>query len=258
MKKYILVLLILIASVSQGLCEPCPFEKGQGLLKYLKIRKDKLALAESEKILAVKPDDATALWVKAEVLRRAYKFRESEEILNRVLSKNPAHAPSLISLSYIRYHDNKFSQALKILKQVLRQPGLGKEDKALAYVFIGSINAKRASSGGFLSKVSYGTRVKGFFEKARDIAPDLPEAHLGLGTFYLLAPRIAGGNLDKAVKELEYTVTLAPDFATANVRLAQAYKKKGDFEKYNFYLKRARELDPENEILKQIEKLNDI
>jgi hypothetical protein len=41
---------------------------------------------------------------------------------------------------------------------------------------------------------------------------------------------------------------MAPDFATANARLAQSYKKKGNKEKYNYYLQRAKELDPENEV----------
>jgi Tfp pilus assembly protein PilF len=68
-----------------------------------------------------------------------------------------------------------------------------------------------------------------------------------------LAPSIAGGNLDKAFKELNSAVGAAPDFATANIRLAQAYKRKGDLEKYNYHLNRTRQLDPENEVLKEIE-----
>ena len=273
MKKYILVLLILFAAAA-------PFfifrdrtppltqtAKGRGelrrsidlsacqenLLNYLKSRKDKPALIEAEKILSVEPGDSCALWGKAEILRRAYKFKQSEDILKEILGKSPNHASSLISLSYIRYHNKKFKAALEILKQVLGQPDLDRENKALAYMLMGSINARKSSLGGLFCKIVYGTRVKGYFQKAKKLAPDLSEVRLGLGSFYLLAPAIAGGDVDQAIKELEYAVKLAPDFATANARLAQAYKKKGNLKKYNFYIQRVRKLDPENEVLKELQ-----
>ncbi|MDD2752737.1 MAG: tetratricopeptide repeat protein, partial [Candidatus Omnitrophica bacterium] len=87
---------------------------------------------------------------------------------------------------------------------------------------------------------------------AKGLAPDLPEVRLGLGTFYLLAPGFAGGNQKAALEELEAAVRLAPDFATANARLAQAYQKAGNQEKYNFYLALAKKLDPENEVIAEL------
>ena len=278
MKKYILVLLVAVAAwaplyifrnyqcpFKQVLAPPVTEGKKTALpatdlsrsednfLNYLRLRKDVLALAEIEKILSLQPDDLSALWGKAEVLRRNYKFTESERILNRILALSPCHAPALISLSYIRYHDGKLNDALRLLKAVLDNPDLDRKDRTLAYMLMGSINAKRAAQGGLFSKIAYGTHVGGYFEKARALAADLSEVHLGLGAFYLLAPKIVGGGLDKAIQELEIAVKLTPDFATANARLAQAYKKKGDLEKYDFYLKQARGLDPENEVLKEIE-----
>lgn len=226
----------------------------ENLLKYLKLRQDNLAQKEAEKILAIAPDDLCALWGKAEILRRTYKFTDAQKLLKQILAGCSGHAPSLISLAYIRYHDHKFPEALKLLKEALKQPDLDRENKAMAYMLIGSINAKRAMQGGFLSKVLYGTRIMGYFERALAFAPDLPEVHLGLGTFCLLAPKIAGGDVDRAIEELEWAVKLAPDFATPQARLAQAYKEKGNIEKYNFYLKRAKELDPDNEVAKEIEK----
>lgn len=227
--------------------KPCQ----ENLLKYLKSRKDNLALAEADKILAADPNDLCSWWARAEVLRRAYKFKESEGLLNQILAQHPNHISSLISLAYIRYHDNNSREALKILKGVLNQADLDRENKALVYMLMGSINAKK-SKAGFFAKIAYGTRIKGYFERALALAPDLAEVRLGLGTFYLLAPSIAGGNVDKAIEELEYALNLTPDFATANARLAQAYKKKGNLEKYNYYLQRATGLDPENEVLKEI------
>jgi tetratricopeptide (TPR) repeat protein len=269
MKKYLFVILRIITvsilglNLDQGTCplksaqksqKSAPIKKGeQGLLLneallLLKNRKDQAALAIFEKILVSEPENLNALWGKAEVLRRSRKFKDSEAILNNILNKYPYHASSLISLAYIRYKDDKLDAALKLVQQVLRTDNLDKENKALAYMMWGAINSRRSAKGWFFSKIRYGTQIKGYFLKAKELAADLPEVHLGLGTFYLLAPAIVGGNLEKAFEELSLAVKMAPDFATANARLAQSYKKKGNKEKYNYYLQRAKELDPENEV----------
>ena len=220
----------------------------------LKIRKDNEALAIFEKILSEQPDNLNALWGKAEVLRRMRKYKESESILKKeVLKNNPNHASSLISLSYIRYKDDRLNEALELVNQVLKTDSLDRENKALAYMMLGTINSRRSAKGWFFSKIKYGTQIRRYFLKAKELAPDLPEVHLGLGTFYLLAPAIIGGDLNRAIEELEYAVGIASDFATANARLAQAYKKKSDLEKYNFYIQRAKKLDPENEVLKELQ-----
>ena len=219
----------------------------------LKARKDNDALVIFEKVLASRPDNLDALWGRAEVLRRSYKFKEAENLLSQIFKKNPKHIPSLISLAYIRYKDDDLDVALKLINQVLKEKNLGRENKALAYMMLGTINSRRSAKGWFFSKIRYGTQIKCYFLKAKELAPHLPEVHLGLGTFYLKAPAIVGGNLDKAVQELETAVRIAPDFATANARLAQAYKKKGNLEKYDFFIQRARELDSQNEVLKELQ-----
>ncbi|MDD4953874.1 MAG: tetratricopeptide repeat protein [Candidatus Omnitrophica bacterium] len=220
-------------------------------LTLLVARKDNAALLIFERVLSVEPNNPQALWGKAEVLRRARRYKEAEALLNKVLQSQP-HPASLISLSYIRYKEDKLDQAQRLVKQALKCATLNREDKAVAYMMLGAINSGRSGKGWFLDKLRYGTRIRGYFLKARELGPGLPEVHLGLGTFYLKAPAIAGGDLDKAFAELTQAIKIAPDFATANARLAQAYKKKGDLEKYNFYLAKAQRLDPENEVLKEI------
>lgn len=270
MKKVILIAFILAAGLvyflavnnkackltrpgREAACSVDLRECQEKVLKYLKERKDDLALEEIAKIISIDPDDTCALWAKAEVLRRSYRFGESEELLNKVLTVSPGHPPSLITLAYIKYYEGNFHEAGFLLKEALRSPDLEKENEALVYMLMGSINAKKSSRGGLFGKLAYGTRIKGYFERAQVLAPDLPEVHLGLGTFCLLAPKIAGGDLERAIRELEWAVRLTPDFATANARLAQAYKRKGERQKYEFYIERAKGLDPENEVLKEIQ-----
>lgn len=218
----------------------------------VKNRQDKEALVLFEEILFAHPENIDALWGKAECLRRAHDYKQAEDLLNKILRGNPTHPPSLISLAYIRYKDDNLNEALQLINRVLEEKDLDCQSQALAYMMLGSINSKRSKKGWLFNKIMYGTQIRCHFERAKALAPDLAEVHLGLGTFYLLAPAIIGGNLDRAVEELEYAVKIAPDFATANARLAQAYKREGLQDKYIFYISRAKKLDPVNEVLREI------
>lgn len=277
MKKYILVTLVMIGLVgglylarytgSHVLCkgnltvssrftlnelsqkESSPLEEGMMLLKS---RRDKEALIAIDKALSEDPANLQALWAKAELLRRSRKYQESEIILNEVLKKDPVYVPAILTLSYIKYKEDKINESQELVKQVLKMKTLNNEEKALAYMMIGAINSRSISDSWILKKVIHGLQVKASFDKAVRLAPDLPEVHLAVGTFYLKAPAIIGGNTVRAIRELETATRIAPDFAEANARLAQAYKKNGKIREYNFYIKRAKELDPENEVLKEL------
>ena len=219
-------------------------------LEQLKARQDEDAWLNFEKALKGSDSGLDALWGEAELLRRKRKYDESEEVLKKILSTNPNHALSLVTLSYIKYNSGKFNEAEKLLSSALDSPN-DKESAAAAYVMLGAVNAARAEKGNIIEKLMYAPQVKCYFDRAVELAPGLAEAHLALGTFYLLAPGVlGGGNLDKASVELNLAVNLAPGFATANARLAQCYKKQYDYVKYNFYREIAEKVDPDNEVLK--------
>ena len=187
-------------------------------------------------------------------MRRAYQYKEAKKILDTILKKNPNHLASLNSLAYIEYKEGDLSSSQKILNRILKSScaDKDKENEALAYLTLGAIDSKRTEQSWVFSKIKSAWQIKSYFEKAVTIAPHLAETHLSLGSFYLKAPSIVGGDLDQAIKELELSLTIAPDFGLTNARLAQAYRKKGDLVKYNLYLKRAKELDPANEGLKEM------
>ncbi|MCM8781169.1 MAG: tetratricopeptide repeat protein [Candidatus Omnitrophica bacterium] len=225
--------------------------KASGLLKA---RKDKEALHYFEQVLLMQPQNVKALWGKAEALRRSRKYDQAENLLKEILSSDPGHTSSLISLAFIMYKKERFKEAKLILESVLDNPSCNNDDRALAYTLLSMLANQEIKNAAMFTKIKQGNRIRGYLLKAKELAPELPEVHVGLGTFYLLAPKILGGDIRKATEELELAIRMAPDFATANARLAQLYKKKGDLERYNFYIKRTEELDPENEILEEIEK----
>jgi len=221
--------------------------------EFLRQRKDKEALAQFDKILSIDPDNIEALWAKAEALRRQRKFYDSQLLLEKVLIKYPRHYPSLNSLAYIKYKDDDTRAALELVNKILASDDCDRQNRALAYMMLGTINSKISSLSGIFGKINYAMRIKGNLLKAKELAPELAEIRLALGTFYLLAPGIIGGDIDKAVEELTTAVEISPNFATANARLAQAYKIKKSIGKYNLYLARAKELDPGNEVVAELE-----
>jgi len=268
MKKYLLIILVLIGLIA-GMyvaerSKTCPLNTAPDLetqhnnainqaYQLLRARKDKEALVIIEEVLFAQPENIDALWGKAEVLRRDYQFKESEKILDKILAKYPNYLPALNNLAFIRYKAGKLEEASKIIRKILNTPCLDKENAAFAYLTLGTINSSRTKEGKLFNKIQYGLQIKRNFDKANKLRPDLAEVHLCLGVFFLKAPQLAGGNLNKAIKELETALEIAPDFAMANARLAQAYQKKGNLEKYNFYLERAKKLDPDGKVLKECE-----
>ncbi|MBF0522296.1 MAG: tetratricopeptide repeat protein [Candidatus Omnitrophica bacterium] len=214
----------------------------------LNLHKDNDAKGIYTKILSLDPKSLEALWGQAEVLRRQDKLEESNKILNKIIKSNPKFSPALISLAYIQYTLLKFDDAAQLAKKVIDQ---GKDNVDLsnytrAHLILAGSKGMIASRGGLFSKFINGTAVLPLLKKAQKLQPDSPAVLFGLGSYYFLAPHIAGGNLDKAIYYLELAVKADPLFADAHVRLAQAFKTKGDIKKYQEHLNKAIQIDPLN------------
>jgi tetratricopeptide (TPR) repeat protein len=110
-----------------------------------------------------------------------------------------------------------------------------------------------AHYGGLISKAIDGLAVKPNLDKAQKLQPNSPGVLFGLGSFYLLAPGIAGGDKAKAQNFLNQAIQADPLFADVYVRLGQLAKIKGDQEKYNLYLQKALEIDPQNELAQDVQ-----
>ncbi len=219
-------------------------------LVYLNLHKDKEAEVAFNKVLALAPATAEAEWGLAEVLRRKHNYAESEKILNKIIKSDPGFSPTYITLAYIRYIQMNFNEAVRLANKVLEQ-GQGKVDLSnyvRAYLLRGGTKGMIAHYGKALSKIINGTAVLHNLKRAQELQPESAGVKFGLGSFYLLAPSLAGGDLGEAQKYLEEAVKIDPLFADAYVRLAQLYKIKGDTPKYNVYINKALEIDPKNEL----------
>ncbi len=188
--------------------------------------RNKDALFVLDNILTAEPNNLDAIWGRAEIFRRAEQNKLAELMFKEILNARPGYAPALISLAFIRYKEGNLTEALNLANQIFIVSANNRRSQALAYIILGLINEAAPSNGGILSRINRGIAIKNNFLKARELAPELPETHFCLGTYYLNAPMLEGGNLNQAIKELDCTVKISPEFTEANARLAQAYKKK--------------------------------
>ena len=225
-------------------------------LVYLNLHKDKEALETFNTVLSLDPKVIEAKWGGAEALRRQRRINESERILNGVIESVPSFSPAYISLAYIKYMQTDFEKtvwlALRVIKQGRQSVDLSNYTRA--YLLVGGAKGMIASRGGALSKIINGMAVLPNLLKAEKLQPNSSAVLFGLGSFYFLAPKIAGGDIDKATGYFERAIEIDPLFADAYVRLAQIYRVKGDSEKSERYSRQAREIDPENELLQDFEK----
>jgi len=219
-------------------------------LVYLNLHQDQAAYKIFSALLDKYPDMAELKWGLAESLRRLHNTDKAESLLNEAIKQDAGFGPALISLAYIKYFKMDFTGSLRLASRVIRQ-GLDKTDPsnyARAYAMYAGAKGMLAHYGGIFSKAIDGLAVKTNLDKAQKLKPDSPAVLFGLGSYYLLAPVIAGGNKNKAEEYLNKALEVDPYFADVYVRLAQLAKIRGEKEKYNSYMSKALELDPGNEL----------
>jgi len=219
-------------------------------LVCLNLHRDKEAKEAFEKILLESGDRVEAKWGVAEVLRRQHDIEKSERLLNEVIQKDGNFSPAYITLAYIKYTQLKLNDAVRLVSKVI---GQGAENVDLsnyvrAHLIYGGTKGLIAHRGGPFSKLVNGIVVLGYLKKAESLQPDSAGVLLGVGSFYLLAPTIAGGSLEKAEDYLERSVSMDPLLADTYVRLAQLYKFKGSDREYEININKALEIDPGNEL----------
>jgi tetratricopeptide (TPR) repeat protein len=219
-------------------------------LVYLNLHQNEAAYSVFNALFRNNPEMIEAKWGFAEALRRKHEIKTAEDLLNEAIKEDANFAPALISLAYIKYFRMDFTGSVRLALKVIEggPDNADLSNYARAYAMYAGAKGMLAHYGGLLSKAIDGLAVKKNLDKAEKLQPNSPSVLFGLGSFYLLAPAVAGGNKSKAEEYLNRAAEADPYFADVYVRLAQLAKIKGDKEKYNLYMNRALEIDPKNDL----------
>lgn len=219
-------------------------------LVYMELFQNARAQEVVDRIMAIAPELPQARWVQAELLRRRHDIPASEMILRRLISQYPDFTLPYLTMGFIRYTQARFEEAAGFAAEVISR-GSKKTDSvhySRAYVLYGGSKGMVAFYGGLISKLVNGPKVLSWIRKAEQLRSNNSAAWWGYGSYYLLAPKAVGGNINKAQMYLERTIAAEPLFPDPYVRLAQVYLVRGDRKNYQRYLEKALELDPQNEL----------
>ncbi|MDQ6677975.1 MAG: tetratricopeptide repeat protein [Acidobacteriota bacterium] len=114
--------------------------------------------------------------------------------------------------------------------------------KASYYHWLGRAYGRRAETAFPVAAPNYATKARANFEKALELEPNNSEAQGDLFEYYLQAPGLLGGGLEKAEKLAERIGQRDPaEGAFAKARIAEERK---DFGAAETLLRRAAELSP--------------
>jgi tetratricopeptide (TPR) repeat protein len=201
-------------------------------------------------ILEEDPSNIAAQWGAADIVRRNHDLDEAKKQLMDIIAKDKTFAPAYISLSYLTFMQADFNGSLRY---AIRARKRGRKNIDLnnykrAYLMEGGSRGMLSHYSGPFSKMIHAFKILPTLHKAEKLKPDDAEVYYGLGGFYFLAPKVLGGNLDKALYYLKKAIKADPLFVDPYVRLAQVYRNMGNEDKYNVYLGIALRLDPKNEL----------
>jgi tetratricopeptide (TPR) repeat protein len=172
---------------------------------------------------------------RAEELYQRADYRAALSMLLAVPAKTAA-GYALIGKAY--YMDGEFRNATNYLEKAVAQDSLNSD----YYDWLGKAYGRRAEEASLLAAFSYAKRTRHSFEKAAALDPKNLEALGDLFEYYLQAPAIVGGGVEKAESvALSIGRLDQPEYHYALARLAE---KRQDLPKMEKELRTAMKLAP--------------
>jgi tetratricopeptide (TPR) repeat protein len=133
------------------------------------------------------------------------KYGDARAEAQALLKKNAADDAALHCMGRIYAAEGKSSDAVDWLEKAVK---INDKD-ALHHLQLGNAIATEAQKASKLRQPFLARRIKTEFELAVACDPKLVDAHEGLMEFYLQAPGIMGGSLEKAKEQAQIIATLS-------------------------------------------------
>lgn len=159
-----------------------------------------------------------------------------------------ARANSYLTDAYTMRHDKKNAErALDAAIENLQQSLKLNEKSSDAHSLLADCYGRKIGLGTpMFAGPKYGPKVGAENQRALELDPNSARAHASLGRQYFEAPKMFGGDLDKAIVEFRKATELDPKSDEAFVWLAMALRKKGDAAGAQSAIEQALRLNPES------------
>jgi tetratricopeptide (TPR) repeat protein len=164
-----------------------------------------------------------------------------------------ARANSYRSQAYTMRHDKKNAeQALDEAIENLQQSIKLNEKSADAHSLLADCYGRKIGLGTpMFTGPKYGPKVQAENHRALELDPNNARAYASLGRQYLEAPKMFGGDLEKAIESFRKSTQFDPASDETFVWLAIALRKKGDVTGAEQAMREALRLNPESVFAKQ-------
>ncbi|MDH3598691.1 MAG: tetratricopeptide repeat protein [Candidatus Tectomicrobia bacterium] len=139
-------------------------------------------------------------------LYTAQRYAESQRVLERVIAQCPQNATAHYYLGQIYLRLAEYDKAVKHCKKAVQLQA----DRAENHFCLGRSYGEKARHGPTWQQAVLAPKIRKALEKTVSLNPNHVQARLGLTHFYMRAPALLGGNLDKAYTQARLLVQLAP------------------------------------------------
>ncbi|MCD4779495.1 MAG: tetratricopeptide repeat protein [Candidatus Omnitrophica bacterium] len=225
--------------------------KGLINLKYFNNHNAKLIF---EDILVSDPSVYEARWGVAEALKGLHDYDLSEQILGALIDEKKNFAPVIMSSAHLAYLRNSLKEVLALTGRIIRMKSDQVDSETILYAhgLYSAAHGMLTVDAGPLSIAFHGYTSVRHLKIVRKLDPESFIHYFGWGNFYLLAPKVFGGDLKKAEDYYHKVIEMNPNFPDVYVRLAEIYKRQGEMQKYQQFINKALELDPQNPLADDI------
>jgi tetratricopeptide (TPR) repeat protein len=149
---------------------------------------------------------------------------------------------------YETHHDKKSAERALDDAIAAVQRAVSLNDKSSdAHSLLGDLYGRKIGFGGMFAGPRYGPKAGTEKNKALALDAANPRVYAAFGRQYLEAPKMFGGDVDKAIDSFHKATQLDPSFDENFVWLAIAYRKKGDNASADKALQEALRLNPRSE-----------
>lgn len=128
------------------------------------------------------------------------KFKEAKSIFENISKREPKNGKAKYYLGMISMvYDREMDKASDLFEEAIEL----EKNNADYHYMLGVVSGRLAATANIFKQVSLANKTKEEFEKAIELNPKHIEARTALLQYYLRAPGIMGGSIDKAKAEAQ-------------------------------------------------------